>query len=165
MVSDTLSATGFAANRLTVEVTESILVHDIDMARRQLEALRVMGVRVAMDDFGTGYSSLSYLSTLPVDAIKIDRSFVSDLESRSGPGVLVRAVVEMAKALHLDIVAEGVENWQQQAILNGLGCPNSQGYLFSPPLPVGEFADFAETWPERSQEIISQRLIRAPVAS
>ena len=127
-----------------------MLLQDIDIVRRQLEELRSRGVRVAIDDFGTGYSSLSYLSTLPVDAIKIDRSFIRGLESRSGYSVLVQAVIEMAHTLRLDVVAEGVENWQQQSALKGLGCPHSQGYLFSRALPVSLFTAFAESWPRRA---------------
>ncbi len=153
MVTTILHAAGLEARYLTVEVTESMLLLDLEAARRQLDALRALGVRVAIDDFGTGYSSLSYLSKLPADVVKIDRSFVKDLESRSNASVLVQAVIDMATALDLDIVAEGVEEAPQQIALNELGCPHSQGYLFSPALPATDFAALAEAWSTRSDGI------------
>ena len=143
-----LRATGLDPSRLTLEVTESVLVGDLDRARLQLAALRQLGCKVAIDDFGTGYSSLAYLSSLPVDTIKIDRSFIAGLTLRAGPSVLVQAVVDMARALHLNVVAEGVEDQEQQAVLNHLCCPLSQGYLYSPPVDAATFARLAARWPE-----------------
>jgi EAL domain-containing protein (putative c-di-GMP-specific phosphodiesterase class I) len=153
VVTTILKAAELDAGSLTLEVTESTLLLNLEAARRQLDALRVLGVRVAIDDFGTGYSSLSYLSQLPADIVKIDQSFVKDLETRSNSSVLVRAVIDMATALHLDIVAEGVEEAAQQIVLNELGCPHSQGYLFSRPLPATEFANLASGWSAHSSEI------------
>jgi diguanylate cyclase (GGDEF)-like protein len=149
LITDTLIATSLRADHLTLEVTESMLLADLVRARKQLASLRSLGVSVAIDDFGTGYSSLSYLSELPADVIKIDRSFVRELETGSGPSVLVQAVVDMAKALKLGIVAEGVERKEQQELLTQLGCPQSQGFLYSPALPSAEFADLARSWHER----------------
>jgi diguanylate cyclase (GGDEF)-like protein len=146
LIADTLLATSFSADQLTVEVTEGMLLVDLAGACRKLGALREMGVRVAIDDFGTGYSSLAYLSRLPADVVKIDRSFVRDLEGGTGPSVLVQAVVDMARALNLGIVAEGVERWEQQELLNKLGCPLSQGYLYSPALPSRQFNAFVNLW-------------------
>jgi EAL domain-containing protein (putative c-di-GMP-specific phosphodiesterase class I) len=102
-----------------------------------------MGAQVAIDDFGTGYSSLSYLAQLPADQVKIDRSFVQDLSPGSTALALTRTILDMARALDLDVQAEGVELLEQQEILTELGCPRSQGFLFSRPLPAADFADFA----------------------
>jgi diguanylate cyclase (GGDEF)-like protein len=156
IVTTTLRATGLEARHLILEVTESMLLFNLEAARRQLDALRALGVRVAIDDFGTGYSSLSYLSQLPADIVKIDQSFVRDLKTMSNSSVLVRAVIDMAKALDLDIVAEGVEEVRQQIALNALGCPHSQGYLFSRPVPAAQFAALATNWPTHSGDISSQ---------
>ena len=146
MVAAALAEHGVAPRRLTLEVTESVLVDDLERARLQLAALRRLGCKIAIDDFGTGYSSLSYLSSLPADTIKIDRSFITGLTVRTGPSILVQAVVDMARALGLEVVAEGVEDDEQQAVLNDLNCPLSQGYLYSPPLTAERFAALASTW-------------------
>ncbi len=158
-----LHAGGLDPRFLTLEVTESMLLLDLEAARRQLHALRALGIRVAIDDFGTGYSSLSYLSRLPADVVKIDQSFVRDLECGSSSVVLVRAVIEMATALNLDIVAEGVEAEQQQVALNELGCPHSQGYLYSPAVPAPEFAEMAARWSSHLVEIRGRRVSEAPI--
>jgi diguanylate cyclase (GGDEF)-like protein len=158
LVSSALTATGLAPEHLTLEVTESMLLTDLATARRQLNELRQMGVRVAIDDFGTGYSSLSYLSRLPADIIKIDRSFVQDLEANSGSSVLTKAIVTMANGLKLETVAEGVENIGQQHTLNELGCHFSQGFLYSPAIPVQNFARFVAEWPGQ-WNAIEERLV------
>jgi diguanylate cyclase len=158
-----LHASGLDPRFLTLEVTESMLLLDLEAARRQLHALRALGIRVAIDDFGTGYSSLSYLSRLPADVVKIDQSFVRDLANGSNSVVLVRAVIEMATALNLDVVAEGVEAVPQQVALNELGCPHSQGYLYSPAVPAAEFAELAANWPSHLVEIRGNRVSEAPI--
>jgi diguanylate cyclase (GGDEF)-like protein len=150
VIAATLDTTGLPPACLTLEVTESMLLQDIDVACRRLQVLRQLGVRIAIDDFGTGYSSLSYLTQLPVDVVKIDRSFVKDLHIHSGGLVLVKAIVDLATALDLDIVAEGVEQVEEQAILNDLGCVHSQGYLYSRPVPAPEFVTLANSWDESS---------------
>jgi diguanylate cyclase len=155
-VTTILHAAGLEAECLTLEVTESMLLLDLEAARRQLDALRAIGVRVAIDDFGTGYSSLSYLSRLPADIVKIDQSFVKDLESNSNSSVLVQAVIDMATALHLDIIAEGVEEIPQQVALTQLGCPRSQGFLFSRAVPAADFAELAATWSAHSGAILDR---------
>ncbi|RLV48672.1 EAL domain-containing protein [Nocardioides mangrovicus] len=152
-IASALHDSGLAAHDLILEVTESMLLSDLDLARRQLNAARTMGAQVAIDDFGTGYSSLSYLAKLPADQVKIDQSFVRELESGATSVALVRTIVDMARALNLDVQAEGVEEVMQQDILAELGCPRSQGYLYSRPLPVAGFASFATeraTLPERA---------------
>jgi diguanylate cyclase (GGDEF)-like protein/PAS domain S-box-containing protein len=125
-------------HRLEIEITESTYVHDESRVVAQLEALRELGLLVSLDDFGTGWSSLSYLRRLPVDVLKIDRSFVRELADRPEDAALVAAIVSMAKALRLRVVAEGVEHESQRALLAGFGCDEMQGYLLSPPLPPKE---------------------------
>ncbi len=110
-----------------LEVTESVLVDDVAVVVDRLAQLRALGVRVAIDDFGTGYSSLSYLRQLPADRIKIDRSFVSDLGSGGAATTLVSTIIELARSLGLDVVAEGVETAEQRDQLAGLHCSHAQG--------------------------------------
>ena len=128
-----LDESGLPPGSLTLEITESVLMsHTADSVSR-LDELRALGVRIAIDDFGTGYSSLSYLERFPVDVLKIDRSFVSGLGSSADRSVLARAIVELGKALGLDVVAEGIERADQAARLRQLGCRLGQGYLFARP--------------------------------
>jgi diguanylate cyclase (GGDEF)-like protein len=143
VVARTLTESGLPADALTLEVTESMLLSDLDLARRQLDAVRKLGAKVSIDDFGTGYSSLSYLAKLPADQVKIDRSFVSELHADDGSVALVRGIIDMARALDLDIQAEGVEDAGQEKILYELGCPRAQGYFYSRPLSVDAFVDYA----------------------
>jgi diguanylate cyclase (GGDEF)-like protein len=142
-VAAALHQSGLAPGCLILEVTESMLLLDLELAHRQLDTVRTMGAQVAIDDFGTGYSSLSYLARLPADQVKIDRSFVQDLVPGSTAVALTRSIVDMARALNLDVQAEGVEQVEQQAILTELGCPRSQGFLFSRPLAVKDFVEYA----------------------
>jgi EAL domain-containing protein (putative c-di-GMP-specific phosphodiesterase class I) len=123
---------------VTLELTETVLAENQEAASNYLADLRQMGCRVALDDFGTGYSSLAYLASMPVDIIKIDRSFVSGLGQSDSSFVLVRAVVQLANSLGLTTVAEGVETPEQDNILRGLGADRAQGYLYSRPLPLSE---------------------------
>jgi EAL domain-containing protein (putative c-di-GMP-specific phosphodiesterase class I) len=133
-----LSASGLAANRLELEITEAVLIRDDDAALETLHQLRAIGVRIALDDFGTGYSSLSYLQRFPFDKIKIDRCFVNDIAEPSGSSGIVRAVVNIAAERHMTTTAEGVETLQQQELLRALGCTEMQGYLFSAAKPAAE---------------------------
>jgi diguanylate cyclase (GGDEF)-like protein/PAS domain S-box-containing protein len=127
---------------LVLEITEYSAVHDDEDMLASLQWLRAHGVRVAVDDFGTGYSSLSYVKTLPIDIVKIDRSFVSGLGIRARDTAIVQAIVSMAAALGLGVVAEGVETEQQLAVLADLGCPDAQGYLFGRPVLAGAGSPF-----------------------
>lgn len=133
MVQSILDDTGLPAHRLELEITESALVGDIDLARGLLGELKALGVRLALDDFGTGYSSLRHLQMLPFDKLKIDASFVramdSDIESRK----IVAAVVGLGQSLGLVTVAEGVEEAGTAALLRDLGCDIGQGWLFGRP--------------------------------
>jgi diguanylate cyclase (GGDEF)-like protein len=133
-----LAASGLAASRLELEITEAVLIRDDDAALAILHQLRDIGVRIALDDFGTGYSSLSYLQRFPFDKIKIDRCFVTDIEDPDGSSCIVQAVVNIAAARHMTTTAEGVETKQQQQLLRMLGCSEMQGYLFSPAKPAAE---------------------------
>jgi EAL domain-containing protein (putative c-di-GMP-specific phosphodiesterase class I) len=130
-----LRDSGFPARQLTLEVTEGVLVHDVDRAVAQLESLRALGVRIAIDDFGTGFSGLSYLRHLPADIIRIDRSFVSDLPPGRSASTLISSIVELAHTLGREVVAEGVETEEHCRALEEMRC-GSAGATSSPvPLP------------------------------
>ena len=131
-----LAETGFPANRLEVEVTESALVGDLALARELLDQLRNMGVRLALDDFGTGYSSLRHLQALPFDTLKVDQSFVAAMVADRDSAEIVAAVVELGHSLGLSVVAEGIETEEVMGLLRGLGCDVGQGWLFGRPLPA-----------------------------
>jgi diguanylate cyclase (GGDEF)-like protein len=135
MVERALRDSQLSPNRLELEITETALMNNLDLALEQIETLRVLGVRFAIDDFGTGYSSLSQLRNLPVDCIKIDRSFIKDLD-RSGSGsTMVRGIIGLAHNLKLDVVAEGVETEEQLRLIRALGCDLSQGFFLHRPMP------------------------------
>jgi EAL domain-containing protein (putative c-di-GMP-specific phosphodiesterase class I) len=138
MVRSALRSEGVDPARFSVEITESVIMSDDHVTRRSLADLRALGVTMAIDDFGTGYSSLASLSKLPVNVVKIDKSFVDGLRVESEGGPLVVAIVEMAHALRLRTVAEGVENESQRRFLARCGCDMAQGYLWSPALPADE---------------------------
>lgn len=141
-VRDTLGSARLDPQHLELELTESMLMQDELRTRRTLEALKAMGIHLSIDDFGTGYSSLSYLRSFPIDALKIDRSFVHDITAESDNGAIVAAIVAMARSLKLDVVGEGVETKEQHAFLQLHGCKLVQGFLFCDPLP----ADKLERW-------------------
>ena len=130
---------GVAAGQLVVEITESVLIEDVDAAMAQMRELKALGVRLSIDDFGTGYSSLSYLKQFPVDELKIDRSFVRDLPGGHADVAIVRTVVELGQSLSMSVIAEGVETEAQRECLARLGCTQYQGYLFSKPVPEEDF--------------------------
>jgi diguanylate cyclase (GGDEF)-like protein len=142
MVLTALSDTNMSANRLQIEITESVLMQNTFSTLETLHALRKLGVQIAMDDFGTGYSSLSYLRSFPFDKIKIDRSFIQDLSNGAEPLAIVHAVAGLAKCLHITSTAEGVETQQQFDTLQAIGCTEMQGYLFSCAKPAKEVAQF-----------------------
>ncbi len=127
--------------RLSVEVTEGILIDDAEGSLEVLEQLTTMGVRLAIDDFGTGYSSLSYLHRFPVDIVKIDRAFVTDLQADGTGSMVAAAIMQMADALDVVTAAEGVETSDQLQGLRALGCNWAQGYLFSRPVPAAELGE------------------------
>jgi EAL domain-containing protein (putative c-di-GMP-specific phosphodiesterase class I) len=137
-----LAEHGVPAHLLTLEITEDGMVGEPDRSTANLKRLSEMGVRLAVDDFGTGYSSLSYLRRLPVDEVKIDRSFVTGMATDPGDLAIVRAVVDLAGHFGLVVVAEGVESERTVQLLEGLGCGVGQGFLFSRALPFERF----EAW-------------------
>jgi len=139
-----LSETGLHARYLGLEITEGALMRNPELAIRALHRLKDMGVRVLIDDFGTGHSSLSHLKRLPVDAVKIDRSFVSNVTTNPDDAAIVNAIVAMAHSLKLRVIAEGVESEAQLEFLRNIECDEVQGYLISPPLP----SDLLERWAE-----------------
>lgn len=133
-------ATGFAHDRLKIEITESALTDDFDHARAVLTALKAIGCKLALDDFGTGYSSLTPLQSLPFDEIKVDRSFVGSMTERRDSRKIVAAVVGLGQSLGLTTVAEGVETLEQAQMLQWLGCDLAQGWFYGRPLPAAELA-------------------------
>lgn len=139
-----LASSGLAAERLELEITESMLMEDVEATISVLNALRRLGVRIAVDDFGTGYSSMTYLQRLPVDTLKIDRSFVTGCDLDRKAMVIPRTVIFLGRSLGLHLVAEGVECAGEWEVLRACGCDAFQGFLFSPPLPGGELARFIE---------------------
>ena len=141
LVRQVLDETGLPATMLELELTESQLLDDIDNAISISEQLRALGVRLAIDDFGTGFSSLSYLKRFPVDYVKIDRSFICELEHSSQDAAITRAIIAMVHSLERKVVAEGVETQAQMDFLKANHCDEIQGYLLSPPVPVEQFVE------------------------
>jgi diguanylate cyclase (GGDEF)-like protein/PAS domain S-box-containing protein len=139
-VSAILTETGLQPACLELEITESVLMDESDAGVRALQALRDIGVKLVLDDFGTGYSSLSYLKHLPLDTIKIDRSFVGELTGDDANVAIVHAVISLAHGLGIDVVAEGIETAEQLARLRELGCDRGQGYYYAKPLPASGVA-------------------------
>jgi EAL domain-containing protein (putative c-di-GMP-specific phosphodiesterase class I) len=140
-VESLLLETGLGAHQLGLEMTESSLIADMGEAAKVLEGLNRLGVSLLMDDFGTGYSSLSHLHSFPFDILKIDRSFVQRIDTGQQPLQIVRTILELARVLGMDVVAEGIETERQLGLLQTMGCRFGQGYLFSPPLPSAEISE------------------------
>jgi EAL domain-containing protein (putative c-di-GMP-specific phosphodiesterase class I) len=134
-----LESTGLNPGTLVLEVTETVMLADADVAVSRLHDLKALGVRIAMDDFGTGYSSLSYLSRLPVDILKMDRSFLGGGIDNNG---LVAAIMAIGERLNLEVVAEGIERPEQIESLQGLGFDLGQGFLFGRPMPHGSLEEY-----------------------
>ncbi len=143
-VADILRRTGLAPHRLELEVTEGLLIKDADQALASLQALKALGVGIALDDFGTGYSSLGYLHRFPFNRLKIDRSFVQLLGQDEGTHAIIEAILAMARSLHLQVTAEGVETMQQLAALQAQGCGTVQGYLLGRPMPADQVLSYLQ---------------------
>lgn len=150
IITEVLAQTQFPPALLELEITEGIFIRDLNLAVARIRELQRLGVSIALDDFGTGYSSLSYLQRMPIDAVKLDRSFVSDLTTDSSTVSMVRSVLAMASALKLRVVTEGVETAQQLEILRTLGCDEAQGYLLGRP---------------ETPELALQRVLESPLQS
>ena len=132
--------------QLEVEITESLLMEDIAVALENLHAIKQLGVRIALDDFGTGYSSLAYLRRFPFDKLKIDRAFIRELMSTSDARAIVRTILQLARVLGMDTVAEGVEEPAQLEVLGHVGCSAIQGFLVARPMPVESLVDLLARW-------------------
>ncbi|MGN1411296.1 MAG: EAL domain-containing protein [Oscillospiraceae bacterium] len=141
---ETLAKTKLKPEWLEVELTESLAMKDIDNAIKQMKELRDIGIRLAMDDFGTGYSSLSYIKILPVTLIKLDRSFIIDLETDEVARLIVSAIIDIAKCKNIETIAEGMETPEQVQILKDAGCDFAQGYLYGKPMPPEKLQEFME---------------------
>jgi EAL domain-containing protein (putative c-di-GMP-specific phosphodiesterase class I) len=146
-IDEALAASGLPAVQLQLEVTESMVMRNVPRAAKMLEAIHSRGIRLAIDDFGTGYSSMSLMKHFPIDTIKIDRSFVRDLPRDSEDQAIAQAIISMGKALGMTVVAEGVETIEQQAFLREHACDETQGYLFSKPLPPQQLAALLRSAP------------------
>jgi len=142
LIRSVLVATSLPGHRLELEITEGVLIADTNAVLGVLRRAKALGARIAMDDFGTGYSSLYYLQSFPFDKIKIDRSFITDLDSNPQSAAIVRGVLGLAHGLNLPVIAEGVETEAQLAILVREGCDEIQGYLMGRPRPIEAYANW-----------------------
>jgi EAL domain-containing protein (putative c-di-GMP-specific phosphodiesterase class I) len=149
-----LHESGLAPSALTLEITETTLMRDVASACERLEEIKALGVRVAIDDFGTGYASLSHLQRMPVDVLKIDRSFVAALHDGGQSRELLQAIIGVGKALSLAVVAEGIEDREQMATLEEMGCEMAQGFLLGRPSESDAIEDmFSAHAEERSSNV------------
>jgi diguanylate cyclase (GGDEF)-like protein/PAS domain S-box-containing protein len=146
-VAEALRSSGLAPRRLVLEITESLLIEDVELAIERLSALRELGVRIAIDDFGTGYSSLTYIRRLPIDLLKIDKSFIDSVDADDTDGKLTSTIISLARVLELGCVAEGVERPAQAARLKELDCDFAQGFLFARPMPAAQLRDLLAAVP------------------
>jgi len=136
-----LRETGLSPHLLELELTESMIMRDPQSAAATMQQLNILGVSLALDDFGTGYSSLNYLRRFPVDSLKIDRSFISDVADDPSAAAVTTSIIAIAHSLGLQAVAEGVETKEQLDFLHECGCDSYQGYLYSTPLPENDFTE------------------------
>ncbi len=134
-----LGRSGIKPGHLKLEITESMIVDNVEVTISTMQQLKLLGLKFSMDDFGTGYSSLANIKRLPLDQLKIDQSFVRDILHDDFDKAIVRTIIAMATSMNLDIIAEGVENEEQRHLLALAGCTNCQGYLFSKPVPIEDF--------------------------
>jgi diguanylate cyclase (GGDEF)-like protein len=160
-VQNVLAESGLEPNALTLEVTETALMHNVEETARRLTAIRELGVRIAIDDFGTGYSSLAYLQQFPVDTLKIDRSFISKLTESPEAGTLVHTLVQLGKMLSIETLAEGVEQPEELSMLQEEQCDSAQGFLFAQPLDAAAAEAFLQTWPKSAAPGLSHALQRS----
>ncbi len=142
LVRRTLQDTGLPPQYLELEITEGIVMKEAESNIVTLGSLKEMGVLLSIDDFGTGYSSLSYLNRFPVDSLKIDKSFISDITENPGSAAITRTIITMSDSFGLNVVAEGVETAEQYAFLKKNGCDEIQGYYFTKPLSAEEFSEY-----------------------
>ena len=148
-VQETLHQTGVPASQLALEITESALIRSPEEAIGTLNALRELGIRLSVDDYGTGQSTLSYLKRLPVDELKIDKSFVTHLATSENDTIMVRSTIDLAHDLGLQVVAEGIEDDETLSKLRALGCDYAQGYFISKPIGAMELMKLASATPRQ----------------
>ena len=153
-VSEALRTSGLPAWRLELEITESVLLADNNASLATLRQLHELGANISMDDFGTGYSSLSYLRSFPFDKLKIDQSFVHDLDTKEDSRAIIRAIISLGRSLRIQVLAEGVETAEQLALLRDEGCDEAQGYFFSPPRPGQEIPGLIERLDGRLRAVV-----------
>jgi diguanylate cyclase (GGDEF)-like protein len=149
MMEEVIARTGQPTELLKLEITESAVMAEPGRVLQSMKRLRSAGIRFSIDDFGTGYSSLAYLQRLPVEEIKIDRSFVGQMTSEAGSAAIVRATIELGGSLGLEVVAEGVEDDRTWEALKRMGCSAAQGYFIGRPMPIGEFDGWMRSWSDR----------------
>jgi EAL domain-containing protein (putative c-di-GMP-specific phosphodiesterase class I) len=145
-INNAISLSGLDPKYLEIELTESLLLQDGEKGIQIIKDMKALGIQVAIDDFGTGFSSLSYLKRLPVDKLKIDKSFVDDLATDSGDAAIVTAIITLSHNLKLKVVAEGVETQEQYDMLRGFKCNEAQGYLISRPLDIAELEEWMDSY-------------------
>ena len=141
VVSRLLAASHLPPHQLELELTESLLMDDVDVSRRLMAEIKALGVSLSIDDFGTGYSSLAYLKSFPLDELKVDKSFVDDLPGSASDVALVHTIIDLGHRLGMTVIAEGVETAGQLACLKQLGCDSYQGFLYSKAVPAAAFMD------------------------
>ncbi|MGB4057342.1 MAG: EAL domain-containing protein, partial [Alphaproteobacteria bacterium] len=141
-----LKATGLPANKLELEVTESVFMEDINHTIATLQSLHALGVEIAIDDFGTGYSSLSYLRQFPIDRLKIDQSFIRNALNDQNDASIARTIVRLGHSLNLKVIAEGVETKDHEKFLMSEGCDEVQGFRYSRPIPHDQFVEFVRKY-------------------
>ena len=149
---DILDETGLKPEHLEIEVTEETMMGSTKETVEKMTTLKEVGIRFAIDDFGTGYSSLSYIKMLPIDTLKIDRAFISELNNNSDDKAIVTATIQMSHSMGVEVLAEGVETEEQLAFLNSLGCDKFQGYLFSKPIPHNEIEELFKGAPDIKED-------------
>ncbi|HEX4007378.1 MAG TPA: EAL domain-containing protein [Acidobacteriaceae bacterium] len=152
----TLAAKRIDPRQIHLEITETLLMQEPEVARAELEKCRALGLNISIDDFGSGYSSLSYLHHFPIDTLKIDQSFIRSMSTHAGSLVLVKSILGLARNLGMKVIAEGVETAQDAATLRTLGCEYIQGYWFSKPLPFEAAIRFVQTWQPPPMENAAQ---------
>ena len=146
-IDEALAASGLSPELLQLEITESMVMRNVSRAIKVLDAIQSRGIRLAIDDFGTVYSSMSLMKQFPIDTIKIDRSFVRDLQEDSEDQAIAQAIISMGKALGMTIIAEGVETTEQETFLRDHSCDEMQGFLFSKAVPPQQLADLLRSAP------------------
>ncbi len=155
-IESALAGSGLLPQALTIEITETTLMRNVEDTVRRLTEIKALGVRIAIDDFGTGYSSLAHLQRFPVDALKIDRSFISQLQHNKEGETLIHTLVQLGKALSLETFAEGIEDQQELSLLQDEDCDHGQGFLFARPLDVDATEAFLRNWAESNTPVVAQ---------